>query len=448
MHNVDKKALNATNSLLNQAQRIITGTTKRTRTECLNVLAGEQPALNKLENAKLRFWARKTCQDGNIAGQVLNDPSYMKNKSKKGRDIGVVKNTNILLKELDISKDQAAPFVLEKKKENNPSIKIDKSLTGQISKQRDNEVYMRQTTLEHLASNYSNHIKVYTDGSKIPGQISNEKVGIGIYSSEDQLNINLSLRISDNTAIATAELKAIHVALQKVKRLTEKGYCPYSANVVICTDSLSAAEALESNKNNASRPDIVQSIHMLCQELKSTFNSTVDVLWIPSHVGILGNDKADTLAKQALNHQNIDLVIGLGKTELGSLFEKRKKIKANRQWQASSFDSIQHTRKMIPSILNVNIPLGKKYEKRNRLLVNAPRFLSKGVVICECCEKNKTVSHVLLECDRFIGLRAKIIDTFREHNHTFCLENILAVKPPNELRLPILKFINELLDDI
>ena len=66
----------------------------------------------------------------------------------------------------------------------------------------------------------------------------------------------------------------------------------------------------------------------------------------------------------------------------------------------------------------------------------------------EFWEKNKTVSHVLLECDRFIGLRAKIIDTFREHNHTFCLENILAVKPPNELRLPILKFINELLDDI
>ena len=85
MHNVDKKSLNATNALLNKAQRIITGATKRTRTECLNVLSGEQPASNKLENAKLRFWARKTCQSDNIAGQVLNDPNYMKNKSKKGR---------------------------------------------------------------------------------------------------------------------------------------------------------------------------------------------------------------------------------------------------------------------------------------------------------------------------------------------------------------------------
>ena len=205
---------------------------------------------------------------------------------------------------------------------------------------------------------------------------------------------------------------------------------------------------LKSNKNNASRPDIVQSIHMLGQHLKSSFNTTIDVLWIPSHVGIRGNDKADTLAKQALNHQQIDLVIGLGKTELGSLFEKRQKIQANRQWQDSSFDSVKHTREMIPSILNVNIPLGKKFEKRNRLLVNAPRFLSKGAIICEFCEKNQTVSHVLLECDRYIGYRAEIIDTFREHNHTFCLENILAVKPPNELRLPILKFINELLDDI
>ena len=392
----------------------------------------------------MRLWARKTCQDGNIAGQVLNDHSYMKNKSNKGRDIGVVKQTNMLLKELDISKDQAAPFVLKKKKENIPSIKIDTSLTGQISEQRGNEVYMKQTTLEHLSSNYPDHIKVYTDGSKIPGQTTNEKVGIGIYSSDDQLNINLSLRISDNTAIATAELKAIHVALQKVKRLTEKGYCPYSANVVICTDSLSAAEALESNKNNTSRPDIVQSIHMLCQHLKSSCNTTIGVLWIPSHVGILGNDKADTLAKQALNHSKIDLVIGLGKTELVSLFEKRQKIQANKQWQDSSFDSVKHTREIIPSILNVNIPLGKKYEKRNRLLVNAPRFLSKGAIICEFCKKNQTVNHVLLECDRFIGLRAEITTTFREHNFEFCLKNILAVKPPNELRRPILKFINKI----
>ena len=66
------------------------------------------------------------------------------------------------------------------------------------------------------------------------------------------------------------------------------------------------------------------------------------------------------------------------------------------------------------------------------------------LLICEFCEKNQTVSHVLLECDRYIGYRAEIIDTFREHNYEFCLKNMLAVKPPNDLRRPILKFINQI----
>ena len=305
---------------------------------------------------------------------------------------------------------------------------------------------MKQTSLEHLTIIYLNHLKVYTYGSKKPNQISNEKVGIGIYSSESQLNIHESLRISNNTAIATAELKAIHVSLQKVQRLTKQGYCPYSANVVICTDSLSAAEALESN--NASRPDIAQSIHMLSQKIESSFNTTVTVLWIPSHVDIYGNEKADNLAKQALNHQNIDLVTGLGKTELVSLIEKRQKIKFNQQWQDSSFNSVKHTREIVSSLLNIDIQLGPKYEKLNRLLVNAPRFLSKGAVLCDFCEINKTVKHVLLECDRFIGNRAEILDTFREHNQEFSLKNILAVKPPKSLIRTILKYINGLRENI
>ena len=446
MHNVDKKAIKATNSLLNQANRIITGATKRTRIACLNILLDEQPALAKLETAKLKFWARKTCQGENIAGQVLNDKKYMANRSNKGRDIGVVKSTNILLNDLDISKSQASPFVLRKKIVDTPSIQIDTSLTKQINKQRDNEVYMKQVSLEHLSDKYPTHIKVYTDGSKIPDQTSDEKVGIGIYSSESQLNIRISKRISNNTAIATAELKAIHIALHKIKQLTEMELCPYSAGVVICTDSLSAAQALKSTK--ASRPDIVQQIIRLSQHIKSSFNIDVTLLWIPSHVDIVGNEKADLLAKKALNSPEVNVIIGLGKTELISLIGKRQNIKTNREWQDLSSSSIMHTRDIVPSLFKLDIPLGKQYEKRNRLLVNAPRFLSKGPVMCDFCEVDRTVKHVLLECDYFIGNRQEIKDIFIGQKSEFNLKNILDVKPPKALKRPILKFINGLMENI
>ena len=51
MHTVDKKALNKTSALLNKAQRIITGTTKRTLTECLHVLAGIPDIHERLDDA-------------------------------------------------------------------------------------------------------------------------------------------------------------------------------------------------------------------------------------------------------------------------------------------------------------------------------------------------------------------------------------------------------------
>ena len=350
------------------------------------------------------------------------------------------------MKELNISQSQAARYVIKNQIVDVPSLEIDTSLTDRISKQRDNEVHMKQASLEHLSTSYKTHIKVYTDGSKIPDPTSNEMVGIGIYSGKSHLNFSLSRRVSDNVSIATAELKAIHKALHKVKQLTETEHCPYSAKVVICTDSLSAAQALQSN--DASRPDIVQQIIRLSQRIKSSFNIAVTLLWIPSHVNIAGNGKADLLAKKALNRPNIDCDIGLGKTELESLIVKRQQIKRNRQWQHLQFDSVKHTREIVPSLLNFNISLGNQYEKRNRLLVNAPRFLSKGPINCDFCEVNKTVKHVLLECDLFIGNRDYIIGMFRDQNTEFNLKDILDVKPLKTLRRPILKYINGIMENI
>ena len=448
MHNVDKKALNATGALLKQAQRIITGTTKRTQSECLLFLSGDVDIHTKLDNAKLGFWARKSTQAGNVAGSVLNDIEYNKNRSKRGKGVGVVKQTNFLLKQLNIDKNLAAPHTFTHSPDYNRTIGIDYSLTNKIDKKSSTDIFMKQETLEHITTKYPNHLLIFTDGSKNPDNTNTEPVGIGIYSSKKHVKIQKSLRISNDTAIATAELKAIDVALKAINNRAKSNKDLANKSILICTDSLSAVQAIESQKQNTSRPDLVQKISLRSFQIKNEHNLLLDLLWIPSHVGINGNEKADRLAKLALRKNSIDLNIGLGKTELTNLIKKRQKLRANVVWQASTSKSVKHMREIVPSVFDNNIPLNRQYERRNRLLVNAPKFLSKGPVTCEFCRTDKNVQHVLLHCDLSIGYREDLKRTFNKYNHAFNLNTLLAPNPPSELKSPILNYINELVEDI
>ena len=91
-----------------------------------------------------------------------------------------------------------------------------------------------------------------------------------------------------NASIFTAEIKAIDIALDAIAESEDDHF-------IIFSDSLSVLLSLE----KLDSPLVVNLLHKL--HLLSIAHKTVFFCWIPSHIGIRGNEAADVAAKESLD---------------------------------------------------------------------------------------------------------------------------------------------------
>ena len=101
-------------------------------------------------------------------------------------------------------------------------------------------------------------------------------------------HIKIKLKSNGQASIYTAELCAIQLALDVVNNSNEDKY-------IICVDSLSCLQAIE--HHYIDHPLVLDVL----EKYSALINKTVLFCWIPSHVGIRGNELADAAAKAALN---------------------------------------------------------------------------------------------------------------------------------------------------
>ena len=155
-------------------------------------------------------------------------------------------------------------------------------LNEKIKKHNQPEL-QKQATLE-LLSKYVEYKKIYTDGSK-----SACATGFGVFSKD--LSLEISTKINNISSIFTAEAKAIAKALEyiEINKLENQ-------KIAVLSDSLSVISAIGNHYNKI---HIINSIKSYLQYQPHTI-----LIWIPSHVGIEGNERADALAKKALTDPN------------------------------------------------------------------------------------------------------------------------------------------------
>lgn len=256
-----------------------------------------------------------------------------------------------------------------------------------------------------MQAKYSDRLEIYTDGSKA----TNGRVAIAFHIPE--LGISSKGRITDKTAIYTAELTAIKKSIEWVDENAQHDALQNNRNIVIYSDSLSSIKSLGTDKSN-SRPNLVMEIK---NKINSITNKTITITWIPSHSNIRGNEVADTLAKTALGENNIQTEVSFEVRESYEAIDKYIDKEWQKQWTNGKSGSAY---KEIEPIVSKGIKYQHKNRKKETTITRLRlgkcalnSYLHKFKIhpdgLCEACKVPETVEHFLMGC-RKSGINIKV----------------------------------------
>ena len=239
---------------------------------------------------------------------------------------------------------------------------------------------------------YSSYKAIYTDGSKVL-----DRVACAALCPEAKCQ--KQARLPGSASIYTAELWAIKMAMDMVSDISGKLF-------VIFSDSLSSLLAIQGkNFNHPYLIDIFERYYRLRSKGKD-----VIFTWVPSHVGIKGNEKVDHLAREALD-RNISFLVKIPHTDIK--VEVNKYIK--KQWQ-QLWDTFPDNKyyKIYPKVGENNV-INILPRREEIVLARAKightyfthSYLLKGEQppFCISCNTPNSVNHILIQCVEFSHIR-------------------------------------------
>ena len=271
------------------------------------------------------------------------------------------------------------------------------TLPGKITK-KDNPNILSVQAKEMIATNYKDHLQVYTDGSIQDDQST------GSAATIPDLKISHKNCLNPGVSIFTAELQALHMACLTLLEIPGP-----PTRAVILSDSKSALQALQ-NGNGSNRRELQAEILHLCHQIVER-GTELTLQWIPSHSGIRGNDQADSEAKKAARDGqplNLQLSPKEMKTKLTNASVHLHEEALRRECQAKGWLHQPRTQKR----LTQGLPR-RNLEILTRLRTNCRRGTYQKRT-CECGHP-ANLQHILAPCQD-LQERTQNLDKYAKDN--------------------------------
>ena len=291
-------------------------------------------------------------------------------------------------------------------------------------KEMSDEV-LKKEFLQHASQHKGQAI--YTDGAK-----DHDGVGYAVVAGDTIIK----RRLPDFTSIFTAETCAVLQATKYIFNIGRKG-----ESFIIYSDS---ASVLFSIKQQMPSNSLIQEVQDWLVLLHSRKRIRVDFCWVPAHVGVEGNERADQAAKEAQRLPNVS-DIKIPHSDFKEVIHNYTKRKWQHSWNSLANNKLKMIRPLVSkwnssnqkdrrtSLVLTRLRIGHTHYTHNYLIKSGDE---RQVPRCDVCRSDITVRHILIECEVFNQERR------RHHLHGRSMEELLGDDCSVQSLVDFLKEIN------
>ena len=404
------------------AMKTITGCFRTTSTEALQYETDLLPIELELRKQIAKYLTRI---------QTLPQKHPTKTWLTKAARYWTITNSKTFISNLEYLVKQYPKYVSANTEEIQPYVKppwwsltnttIHINTTSKDKAKEDHENSMRNNNTPHT-------LHIYTDGSGIENHI-----GAAAYSPTLLKTAHKYLGNTDMTNVYAAELTAINLGIKMAEESDEQFHRCY-----IYVDNQASIQAVERPKQQSGQyiiRDILQKLQEV-QHLRPNLKFIIE--WVPGHMDIDGNEKADKEAKRAALEQLAGEPTPQYKLKSVQTTKIMDDVKATARelWNKGKTTAQQHRKTTRPRRLKTGVKLydGLTRKQTANLIrlrsghCRLNKYLHQRKIIeepgCECGRGTETVKHFLLHCKKYESERRELKEAVKGRNMR--LENLLG----------------------